>query len=116
MLISIPLNSFHMTLQVLPLCWHETTLDTMMTISIPVNNLLKKIQMQKIRHLPYWKDLVTKTEVSKEDLDVENHFCESLHYDCEDVFAHEMAYHTIHKLYGLLYDMLYSGIRGLPSK
>ena len=27
-----------------------------------------------------------------------------------------MAYHTIHKLYGLLYDMLYSGIRGLPSK
>ena len=37
-------------------------------------------------------------------------------YDCEDVFAHEMAYHNIHKLYGLLYDMLYIGIRGLPSK
>ena len=39
--------------------------------------------------------------------------CESLHYDCEDVFAHEMAYHTIHKLYGLLYDMYFVTIHEL---
>ena len=41
-------------------------------------------------------------------------FCN--HYDCEDVFAHEIAYHTVHKWYDLLHDMLYSGIRGVPSK
>ena len=36
--------------------------------------------------------------------------------DCEDVFAHEIAYHTVHKWCDLLNDMLYSVIQGVPSK
>ena len=38
MRISIPVNNFHMTIQVLSLCCLETTHDTMMLISVPVNN------------------------------------------------------------------------------
>ena len=40
----------------------------------------------------------------------------NLSYDGEDIFAHEMDYHTIHKRCGLLYDMLYSGVQGVESK